>query len=183
MLSYKVPGMDPRIDRTRQHVLACAREILLTHGADAITYSTVGRAARVSRNTLYRHWPTRERLLADLTLSYYADQEADESGATGAGSVADFLMSVRENLEKPGSIKTLSLLISRADHDPAIAQALRHVAQRRQEALSEVTGPLTDAEFALIIGPLLFQAVIARRPVTDAFLNELAAASATRLDR
>jgi AcrR family transcriptional regulator len=172
--------MDPRMDRTRQHVLACAREILLARGADAVTYSEVGRVARVSRNTLYRHWPTREKLLADLTLSYYAGQDGEPSAAE---SVADFLESVRENLDEPGSVKTLSLLISRADHDPAIAQALRHVAQLRQETLSKVTGPLTDAEFALIIGPLLFQAVIARRPVTDEFLDELAAASAARSDR
>jgi hypothetical protein len=72
--------------------------------------------------------------------------------------------------------------VSRADHDPAIAQALRHVAQLRPETLSKVTGPLTDAEFALIIGPLLFQAVIARRPVTDEFLDELAAVRAARSD-
>jgi AcrR family transcriptional regulator len=174
--------MDPRIDRTRRHVLACAREILLAHGVDAVTYSAIGRGARVSRNTLYRHWPTREKLLADLTLSYYADQEVGGSTAAGAGSVADFLKSVRENLDEPGAIETLSLLISRADHDPAIAHALRHVAQLRQEALSKVTGPLTDAEFALTIGPLLFHAVIARRPVTDEFLDELAAASAARSD-
>ena len=169
--------MDPRIDRTRQHVLACAREILLADGADAVTYSEVGRVARVSRNTLYRHWPTREKLLADLTLSYYTDQQRE---APAAASVAGFLESVRENLDEPGSVKTLSLLISRADNDPAIAEALRHVAQFRQETLSKVTGPLTDAEFALIIGPLLFQAIIARRPVTDAFLDELATARAAR---
>jgi len=71
-------------------------------------------------------------------------------------SVADFLKSVRENLDEPGAAETLSLLISRADH---------------------------DAEFALIIGPLLFQAVIARRPVTDEFLAALAAASARRSGR
>jgi AcrR family transcriptional regulator len=171
--------MDPRIDRTRQHVLACAREIMLARGADAVTFSEVGRAARVSRNTLYRHWPTREKLLADLTMSYYAGQESE---ASAAESVADFLKLVRENLDEPGSAKTLSLLISRADHDPAIAQVLRQVAQLRQETLSKITGPLTDAEFALIIGPLLFQAVIARRPVTDEFLDELAAASAPRPD-
>ena len=167
-------------DRTRQHVLARAREILLAHGVDAVTYSTVGREARVSRNTLYRHWPTREKLLADLTLSYYADQE---NGEAPVRSVADFLKSVRENLDEPGATETLSLLISRADHDAAIAQALRRVAQLRQETLSKVTGPLTDAEFALIIGPLLFQAVIARRPVTDEFLAALAAASARRSGR
>lgn len=131
----------------------------------------------MSRNTLYRHWPTREKLLAALTLSYYADQESDGSAVS---SVADFLKSVRDNLDEPGSMKSLTLLISRADHDPDIAQALRDVAQLRQETLSRVTGPLTDAEFALIIGPLLFQAVIARRPVTDEFLADLAAAPAAR---
>jgi hypothetical protein len=46
-----------------------------------------------------------------------------------------------------------------------------------------VTGPLTDAEFALIIGPLLFHAVIARRPLTGEFLDELAAAREARTGR
>jgi AcrR family transcriptional regulator len=172
--------VDPRIDRTRQHVLACALEILLAKGADAVTYSEVGRVARVSRNTLYRHWPTREQLLVDLTLSHYATQEGTASAAAEVDSVADFLKSVRENLDEPGSIQALSLLVSRADRDPDIAQALRHVAQLRQETLSKVTGPLTDAAFALIVGPLLFQALIARRPVTDEFLDELAAAAVAR---
>jgi AcrR family transcriptional regulator len=163
---------DPRIDRTRQHVLARARELLLAEGVDAVTFSRLGRVARVSRNTLYRHWPTRELLLTDLTLSYYADRE---DGAPAPAGVADFLRSVRDNLDEPGSVEALSLLIARAGHDPAIAKALQQVANRRQEALSEVTGPLTDAGFASVIGPLLFQALIARRPVTDDFLEELIA--------
>jgi AcrR family transcriptional regulator len=152
----------------------------LAQGADAVTYSEVGRVARVSRNTLYRHWPTREQLLVDLTLSYYTTQQGTASATAEVDSVSGFLKAVRENLDEPGSIPALGLLVSRADRDPDIAQALRHVAQLRQETLSKVTGPLTDAAFALIVGPLLFQALIARRPVTDEFLDELAAAATAR---
>jgi AcrR family transcriptional regulator len=164
--------VDPRIDRTRQHVLACAQEILLAEGADAVTFSALSRQARVSRNTLYRHWATREQLLVDLTLRYYLDNEDEQGGGPyePASSVAAFLRSARDNLRDPGTTAVLTALIARAERDPTSEQVLQRVAELRQRALSAATGPLTDAQLALIVGPLFYQALIARRPLDDAFL-------------
>lgn len=167
--------MDPRVDRTRQHVLACARELLLAEGAAAVTFSAVGRRARVSRNTLYRHWATSEQLLVDVTLQYYLDEPGAEAGGpqAPAPSVAAFLYAVRDSLRTPGTLAVLGALVAQAERDATSAEVLRQVAQLRQRALSAATGPLTDAQFAALVGPVFYQALIARRPLDDAFLDEL----------
>jgi hypothetical protein len=56
----------------------------------------------------------------------------------------------------------------------------RTVADVRRRALSEIIGPVSDAEIARIVGPIFFQRFIARRDVDDAFLSELLEALAPR---
>ncbi|WP_411070592.1 TetR/AcrR family transcriptional regulator [Streptomyces sp. cmx-4-25] len=158
------------MERTRQHVLGCARELLVAQGAQAVTFSAVSRAAQVSRNTLYRHWATSEQLLVDVTLRYYLEDTSQEE----AGDAADpraFLQSIRASLDAPGTTAVLCALIAQADRDPVSEQVLRQVADVRQRALIEAVGPLTDARFARVVGPLFYQALIARRPVDDAFIE------------
>lgn len=164
--------MDPRVDRTRQHVLACAQELLVKSGVQAVTYSAVARSAQVSRNTLYRHWPTLEQLLVDVALRHYRPAGAEQPEPPAA-DLTEFLHAIRDNLRAPAFAAALTALILHAQHDTTSEEVLRRIADVRRHNLSAVTGPLTDAGFARIVGPLFFQALIARRPLDDAFLNEL----------
>ncbi|MCA1218654.1 TetR/AcrR family transcriptional regulator [Streptomyces sp. 8L] len=181
--------MDPRMDRTRRHVLDCARELLIESGAEHVTFSGVARRARVSRNTLYRHWPTREQLLVDVILRHYRREGLTEEGLIEDGPTEDgrsevaapvslghFLYSLRDSLESPGARSTLTALIAQAEHDAVSEGVLRRVADLRQRGLGTLAGPLSDAAFARIVGPLFFQAVIARRPLDDTFMAEILAA-------
>ena len=168
--------MDPRVDRTKQHVLACAQELLAEAGAESVTFTTVANAARVSRNTLYRHWATREDLLVDVALRHYqAEKTARSTGEPPAGTLEDFLRSMRDNLTSPGTAAMLTNLMARAEHDPVSERVLRQVAELRHQTLATMAGPVSDARFARIVGPIFFQALIARRPVDDAFLAEILA--------
>ncbi|GAA0963727.1 TetR/AcrR family transcriptional regulator [Kribbella koreensis] len=160
---------DPRIERTRQHVLACARALLLTEGAEAVTFSALARQARVSRNTLYRHWATPEQLLVDLTLEYYVMRVDDNESMT----VPEFLHGLRGNLSTSETASILTALIARAHRDESTSEALQHLAGRRKEALAAITGPLSDAQFAALVGPLFYQAFVARGRLDDAFVDEL----------
>ena len=54
---------DPRVERTRAAVIEAASELLVADGPGAITHVNVASAAKVSRTTVYNHWPTREDLL------------------------------------------------------------------------------------------------------------------------
>lgn len=63
----------PRIGRptgahpaTTTRVLEAALELFLTDGADSLTPSRLRDKSGVSRATIYRHWPDRARLIADL---------------------------------------------------------------------------------------------------------------------
>lgn len=80
---------------------------------------------------------------------------------------------MRDNLRSPGTAALLTNLMARAEHDPFSERVLRQMADLRQRTSSTVTGPLSDAQFACIVGPLLFQGLVARRLVDDAFIAEL----------
>ena len=71
---------DPRVRRTRGRILAVARELLPQTGTAGLTYSRLAAQAEVTRQTLYRHWPTRAALLVDLILEGPA---ADYPGGGG----------------------------------------------------------------------------------------------------
>ncbi|MEO9220988.1 MAG: helix-turn-helix domain-containing protein, partial [Mycobacteriaceae bacterium] len=57
------------VRRTKARVLTAARELLPETGAAGLTYSLLAQRAGVTRQTLYRHWPSREQLLAELVLT------------------------------------------------------------------------------------------------------------------
>ncbi|WP_194291054.1 TetR/AcrR family transcriptional regulator [Nocardia aurantia] len=164
---------EPRADRTLEHVLACAQAILVTEGPEAVTFAAVARRSRVSRNTLYRHWPSRDQLLTDAALRYYRVREAPPG--TAPGTVLEFLHALRDSLAVPGTAAAFTSLAAHADHDPVAGEVLRRITDLRRDRLAEITGPLSDAAFARIVGPLYFQALVARRPVDDSLLADLAA--------
>lgn len=170
---------DPRVQRTRQRVLDTARELLAEVGPMAMTYTLLSERAEVTRQTLYRHWPTTTDLLAELVLNGpdvgYPSPHTDPSIVAG-----DFLTSLRAGMNDPTTAATLMALTAHADHDHASATALAAVADDRRNALNTLlakTGrSVTDAEFARLVGPVFFQRFLARQPVTDTLIQSTVAA-------
>ncbi|MEU6896181.1 TetR/AcrR family transcriptional regulator [Streptomyces sp. NPDC046557] len=173
---------DPRIERTRAHVLGHARELLTAGGPDAVTYSELAARARVTRQTLYRHWPTRERLLTDLLLEGPPTDYPDGSGSP-EHIVAAFLRSLRAGMQAQANATALMMLAAQADHDPQSDQALHRLVANRRDALNQLLAPSglsVDAdEYARLCGPVLFRRFISREPVTDQFIADLAATFAS----
>jgi AcrR family transcriptional regulator len=56
---------DPRVARTREHVLAAAGELLAEEGREGFSIDAVARRSGVARTTIYRHWPELGELLFD----------------------------------------------------------------------------------------------------------------------
>ncbi|MEU6214517.1 TetR/AcrR family transcriptional regulator [Streptomyces sp. NPDC047023] len=167
---------NPRVQRTRARVLSIARELLPKVGPMGLTYSLLAEEAHVTRQTLYRHWPTREGLLVDLVLSG-AVTEYPES-RQGLGIVARaFLNTFREAMQDPGTGSALISLAAQGDGDHESARALELITESRRQVfnglLEPSVRPVTADEFARLIGPVLFKRFIARQPVTDAFLDSV----------
>jgi AcrR family transcriptional regulator len=169
---------DPRVERTRAHVLAHARELLAEGCPAAVTYTELAARARVTRQTLYRHWPTRAQLFIDLALEA-ALPELPEPGPPQE-LLALFLRRLRDGMDDAADAGVLTALIAQADHDPtsASASALQHiVTQVRTTLAGRLDGHPIDAEdYAKLAGPVLFQRFFAREPVSDEFIDELVAA-------
>lgn len=174
---------DPRVERTRAHVLSHARKLFAAGGSDAVTYSELAAQARVTRQTLYRHWPTREALFVDLVL-----EQSMKGLPEGSGNperiVGRFLRRLRDDMDDPAHAGPLVALISKADHKPTSHSTLEQVVAvvcGALNALLESSGRrVTPDDYARLCGPVIFQRFIAREPVTDDFLDVLVAGWSAR---
>lgn len=55
---------------TRRDLMETGMRLFAEHGYDAVTMEQIAGAAGVSRRTLYRHFPTKDRILLDLTVEW-----------------------------------------------------------------------------------------------------------------
>jgi len=177
------PSQDPRIERTRAHVLNHARKLLSSEGPNAVTYSELAARARVTRQTLYRHWPTREALIVDLVLDQSMAGMPDGTG-TPEQIVGEFLRRMRDDLGDPDYSAPLVAVIAQAHHEPASRCALAQVVAGVRGALNALLEPagrcVTPDDYSRLCGPVVFGRVIARETISDEFIDDLVAAWSQR---
>jgi AcrR family transcriptional regulator len=168
---------DPRVQRTKAHVLAQARDLLAEGGPAAVTYQVLSARARVTRQTLYRHWPTREALFVDLALERAHEGMPDGTG-TPEEIVAAFLIGLRDGMRDAANASPLTALIAQADQDPVASDALAAIIADRLATLNTLLAPygveLAEEDYAAVCGPVLFQRFFARTEADDDFLRRLA---------
>jgi AcrR family transcriptional regulator len=56
--------MDPRIAKTQDAVMRAAADLLMEQGPDGLTVDAVVARSGVAKSTVYRHWATRDELVA-----------------------------------------------------------------------------------------------------------------------
>ena len=173
-MPYRTPdAANPRVRRTRERILAAARELLSEVGPAGLTYSLLAERAGVTRQTLYRHWPARPALLLGLILEG-ADGGYPEPGPDPAAVAAAWLASLRDGLRGSGRRIAVLGVAAQADSDPDSAEALAQLTQYGRAALNELLEPsgrgITNDEYALLSGPVLARIFFEREPVTDEFI-------------
>jgi AcrR family transcriptional regulator len=173
------PAQDnPRVQRTRGRILAVARELLPEVGPAGLTYSRLADRAGVTRQTLYRHWPTRDALLVDLILEGL-DAGYPEPGTDVRAVVTAWLTSLRAGLTDQAARTAVLAVTAQSDADPGSAQALIRIAADRLRALNKLLEPtglqITDEEYTRLCGPVLSRVFFDRRDVTDEFIDATAA--------
>ena len=167
--------MDPRVKRTRAHVLNCARVLLDVEGAEGVTFSSVGKAAQVARQTLYRHWSTREQLLADVIVVNSSKNFPQPIEGTPAAHLRAFLFNLRNSADTPAMISATALLLSHAFIDRESAETLRTMIDKWMDSLRAGWGPLSEDEYVMITGPMVCQMLVMRKAVTDEFISMIVA--------
>jgi AcrR family transcriptional regulator len=172
-MPYRAPDTEnPRVRRTRDRMLAAARELLAETGPAGLTYSVLAERAGVTRQTLYRHWPARSALLVDMIL--VGNDGYPEPGADPAVVAAAWLASLREGLSDQARRAAVLAVTAQADTDTDSAQALAYLNADRLAALNELLGPsgvqVTQDEYPLLYGPVFVRVVFEKAEATDEFI-------------
>jgi AcrR family transcriptional regulator len=136
---------DPRIERTRHHVLETARQMLATHGTEPLTFTTLAARARVSRRTLYTHWGSIEKVISDAVTLRASEKPVDLSALEPRDRLRRFLESVRTGLGDPVTRVALASLMNRSTRDV----------------------------YLQLVGPIFFAEFFDAEPASDALIDSL----------
>jgi len=175
--------LDPRIERTRAAAIEAAVELLNAKGIDGITHRTVAESARVSRTTVYRHWPTRADLLRATFETMVGPKHKEPTGHLRQDLIR-FVDELAEHLRDVDQAKMFASIIERSQWDPVVAEVKRlmcsdgydHLAAILENGLrdGEVRADL-DLEIATdqLVGTVFTRCLISDRPIDTNFLERL----------
>ncbi|HEY1833180.1 MAG TPA: TetR/AcrR family transcriptional regulator [Solirubrobacteraceae bacterium] len=177
------PGR-PRSETARRAVLRAALEIVEESGYSALTMEGIARRASVSKQTVYRWWPSK----AAIVLEALQDGAAKLAPAPDAGDLAvDLRAFLRRSVlgARGRTARLLVALMAEAQLDRAFARSFRNgfLAQRRAvmvefldraRARGEI-GADVDLELVaeLFFGALWYRLLAASGPLDRAFADEM----------
>jgi len=174
------PGR-PRSERARRAILRAAADLLLDEGTPQISMDAVAERAGVSKATIYRWWPSKERLALDALLEWAATGSSPRDTGSLRGDLLSLVRPwVREIRRRPFG-RVIAALLTEAQSDPGFAEDYRHhfveprrepmrAAFERAVARGEAPADL-DVEVALdlIYGPVYHRLLHGHAAVTDRF--------------
>jgi AcrR family transcriptional regulator len=174
---------DPRVARTRAHVLQVAGEVLAEEGREGFTVDAVSRRSGVARTTIYRHWPELGDLLYDTFRAM-----GHEVPAPDHGSVRDDLVAMYGALADGFSAsclgRSMPVLLDIVRRDPTL-QPLHHafIAERRRPSLlairrgmarGELPGDLDPERLVdRLAGPVFYRQLVVQDPMTRDEVQQL----------
>lgn len=158
--------LDPRVVRTREAVLAAARDVLVHEGWERVTVAVVAERSGFARTTLYRHWPHRLDLLRDLVAREAHLRHAVPSGDLRSDLVAE-LEAFRSAISEDSLGEMVIAVGQLARHDPELAELQADLRTAGHAVITEILheaigrGELpfptdVDALIARLVGPVLY---------------------------
>jgi AcrR family transcriptional regulator len=178
--------------RVHDAVLQATRELLAEGGLAAATVDAISALSRVSKATIYKHWPSRTAVAAEAFGRIMADELPlpDTGSATG-----DFTAQVRQVSNFYATQPVFAELLASCVTEPSttpyfrkffLTERRRNIAILWQRAVDrgEVDADI-DVEVAqdLLFGPLIFRLMTGHRPLVPEEADKIAAAALSGLLR
>ena len=172
---------DPRVARTHAAVLEATIELIAEEGPEAVTFQAVARRAKVSRATLYRHWPHPEELVFEALAEIVSAWEFSGPGRLGDELIAE-IDRRRSELNQPLVRMAFAAVLSRAARDPAaarlrdrlvgsIATSLRESIKAGVERGELRPGLDAEALTAEVMGAMVWRSFVMGENVTKRFVE------------
>lgn len=167
--------VNPRVRRTRERVLAGARDLIAARGVDGLTIEAVAERAKVSRTTIYRHWGGLANLVIDAVDSAGADLDPAPSAAGVREELVAVYRGLAARLSHPAKGPMLVAMLAAAEHDERLRSSYRrtvlawraHVRTLLVAALERGELPASvDVELAvdLLAAPPFYRRLVSGQP-------------------
>jgi AcrR family transcriptional regulator len=176
----------PRSERSRRAILRAAGDLLLERGLGEISMDAVAERAGASKATIYRWWPSKERLVLDALLSEWATGTPDaiDTGSL-AGDLRGLILPWTRQLRAKPYGRVISALVASAQCDPGFAEEYRsHFVELRREPAraalvrarerGEISADAdVDAALDLLYGPFYHRLLHGHAPLSDRFARTI----------
>ncbi len=176
-----------RARRTRGAILTAGAELLSEEGVRGITVEGISRRTGLAKTTIYRYWPTRERLVISVLEDVRFDLPTPDTGNSRT-DIRIVLKALWDLVREPGNRMTLASMIEAHLDDPALeALHVQFMLASGQPIFDVLTRGLQrgefdddlDLEFAfrMLTGPIIAGALVLGAPVDEAFVGHLTVAA------
>ncbi|HMV75140.1 MAG TPA: TetR/AcrR family transcriptional regulator, partial [Microthrixaceae bacterium] len=168
---------------TRSRVLAAVSSLLESGGPSEVTHSSVARAAKVGRATVYRHWPRIDDLLADAIETRLG---VTPPGTTGNAltDLRSMLLAIVAGVFSDDSAVFFTTLLVQGGDTPQMDALRREIIERRMGAIRDLVergaidgsiDPTLDPDRAIsyLAGPIMHRRIVLGQPVTPDFIDDL----------
>jgi AcrR family transcriptional regulator len=175
----------PRSEKARRAILQAAADLLLDQGLGRVSMDAVAERAGVSKATIYRWWPSKERLALEALLEWAASVSPPRDTGTLHGDLVALVRPwVREIRRRPFA-RVIAALVTEAQSNPDFAEVYRrHFVEQRREPMraafaravdrGEAPADLDiDVALDLIYGPLYHRLLHGHAPLTERFAEDV----------
>lgn len=176
--------MDPRIERTRRAVIDAATDLLVEGGPAALTMDAVVARSGVAKSTLYRHWETRDALVAAVFDACAPAMAIPGDASTCEEGLRALVRSLARSLSEEHWDQLAPALILLSRQHPELADLDSEMKRAQHQATEAVLrlgieegvldpSVLDDVSrtIALVIGPLAFAGLTGMTEVDDALAD------------
>ncbi|OCJ63026.1 hypothetical protein A6U97_16255 [Agrobacterium tumefaciens] len=182
-----------RSSQVKMAVMNAVRSELTRVGYSKLSHRGVAAVAEVNHVTVYRRWPTKARLVADLFRDLAADLVPIPDTGSLHGDFHAYLSSIVQMLNDQ-SLKHLpqTFFVASFDGDEAVESVISEIWRERfsdaeimiDRAIERAEIPVTERgndALECLVSPVWFRTFISRKPIDGKFIDQLAAQASSLL--
>ena len=188
MTRQESPGtlneMNTRIARTHAAVMDAAVELLIEGGPDALTVDGVVARSGVAKSTFYRHWATRDQLVADVFEHMAPILDPPDPSLNFEDSLRQLVGRLAAIMSDERWRRVLPAFMMLKMHHGNVAKLEQRISCEQIDVCGDVLkrgvdagkiDPATDPNtlMALLMGPVLMAGLTGFVPMDEAFVNSV----------
>jgi AcrR family transcriptional regulator len=175
----------PRSEKARKAILQAAADLLLDQGGGQVSMDAVANRAGVSKATIYRWWPSKERLAMEALVEWSSATSPPRDTGSLRGDLLALVRPWVRNIRRRQFGRVIAALLAEAQSDPEFAaEYRRHFLEQRREPMQaafaraidrgEARADLDiDVALDLVYGALYHRLLQGHAPLTDRFAEQV----------